>query len=133
MSSAPWIGAFTLVAVALVYDLLLAWIRRADESTWWYGYSCDLSHLVALAGFTTAFLLLGYAGPFALLAAFFFTLVAYGIDQFVSRILKWRPAWSLAFLVLMLAALVVAKRSDLARGLESMLELLFADPARRSV
>lgn len=96
-----WLGTGTLLAVAVAYDVLLYFVRRADrafpstnpvESTWWFGYARDLANFFGMFGFALGYRLLGFPGPLALLAGVATGLLGYGLDYVIARKLAKRYA-----------------------------------------
>jgi hypothetical protein len=96
-----WLGTAALLGVAVVYDVLLYLVRRADrafpstnpvENTWWFGYARDLANFFGMFGFAAGYRLLGLPGPLALLAGVATGLVGYGLDYVIARKLAARFA-----------------------------------------
>jgi hypothetical protein len=130
-----WLGGAALGLAALVYDVFLAALRRADhafpstdptESTWWFGYARDLVNILGFFMFATGFRILELLWPMALLAGGLMTFGAYGLDYFYGRALSVRRAEAaLAVSLLIVAALAAALREPLARGLQASMRVLF--------
>jgi hypothetical protein len=129
------LGGAALALAALVYDVFLAALRRADhafpstdptESTWWFGYARDLVNFLAFLMFAAGFRILEHTWPRALLAAGLWTLGAYGLDYFFGRALSVRRAeLALAATLIVLAMVVAAARAPTADALTAVVRWLF--------
>lgn len=135
MPASPLGGSVLLIAAAVAYDVLLAAVRKADrafpstnpvESVWWFGYARDLTNFAGAAGYFVAFLLLGFRGPLALLAAFVLALVTYALDFVLARGISVRRAELLlgAALAPILAAILLMRR-QLEAALAALVAALF--------
>jgi hypothetical protein len=131
----PWIGLATLVGVAIIYDVLLYFVRRADrafpstnptESTWWFGYARDLANFAGMFGFAIGFRLLGIPGARALLLGVGLGLLGYGLDYYIARKLAARYAKVfLAVALILLIIPIASAREELDAGLQLVLGALF--------
>jgi len=120
---------------ALIYDVCLVVLRRVDrafpstgpsESTWWFGYARDLANLVAFLLFAASFRVLGLPTPMALLAGGVWVMGAYGLDYLLARVLMVRhPHWTLAIVMVVLAAFASALRGAIDDGLEMLVRSVF--------
>jgi hypothetical protein len=130
-----WIGGAALAASALVYVLLLARLRRAENTVvsneqavkvWWLGYARDGTNLAAFLVFSGAYHLLGLPGPVALLAGAVLALVGYGLDFLFARVLALpRATATTSTALIALVLLSTALREPLARGLRALIRGLF--------
>ena len=128
-------GGLALAAAAIVYDLCLAALRRADrafpstdptESTWWFGYARDGANLLGFLMFSGSFVILGLRVPLALLAGAFWSMGAYGLDYLLARLLRLRhPHVVLGGLLVGLAGLAAATADSIAAGLSALVAGLF--------
>ena len=142
MSSAPWLGGFALAGAAVLYDLLLAAVRRADraypstdpvESTWWFGYSRDATNLAGVLSYSAGFAILGLRAQLALIAGFGLGLATYGLDFVLARRVRlMRPSVALAALAVPLAVLCALFGDQLAAGLDALVGFLFSAPLART-
>lgn len=133
--SPEWLGGAALIAAALVYDVFLAALRRADraypstdptESTWWFGYARDLVNLLGFLLYAAGFRILELRWALALLAAGILTLCAYGLDYFYGRALTVRRAeLALAVTLVALSILAASLRDEIAGGLALVMRGLF--------
>ncbi len=131
----PWIGLASLVGVAIAYDVVLYFVRRADraypstnptESTWWFGYARDLANFAGIFGFAIGFRLLGIPGARALVLGVTMGLVGYGLDYFIARKLAARYAKVFLAIALVVILIPVASaREELDAALEALTRLLF--------
>ena len=130
-----WLGGAALGLAVLVYDVVLAALRRADrafpstdptENTWWFGYARDLVNLLGFLMFAAGFRLLELPWPRALLASGLMTMGGYGLDFFFGRAWSVRRAEvALAGALLAVAALAAMLREELANGLDAVMRVLF--------
>jgi hypothetical protein len=127
-----WIGGAALAVAALVYVVLLAALRRAEQSVtssekaekmWWLGYARDAINLAAFLAFSGGYLLLGLPGPLALLAGASLTLVGYGLDHLFARLARGPATTGTALIAIVLLSTLF--REPLARGLRALLRGLF--------
>ncbi len=135
MSGAAWEGGLALAMGAIVYDVFLAALRRVDhaypstdptESTWWFGYARDLANFLGFLMAAAAFTILGLPAPLALLAAGFWSMIAYGLDFLLARALVLRhPHRVLGGVLVVLAAVTAAAREPIAAGLGGLVRVLF--------
>jgi hypothetical protein len=140
MTPPAWQGAAVVMLAGLVYDILLATVRRADSSdpdgaaagqpagsSRWLGYARDASNLVGFLLFFLGFFLLGFPGPLALLAAALATLGFYGLDFLLARTLGLgRPGAVFFVVVTGVAVLVAALRAPIAGALNSAVTRLYS-------
>jgi hypothetical protein len=143
MTQPAWQGAAVLVLAGLAYDVLLASVRRVDRTyrvsfasassgqpqgaMRWLGYARDASNLLGFLLFLAGFVILGFAGPLAVLAAALSTLAFYGLDFFLARTLRLRRPQALFFVIALGFALVLAAlRAPVANGLGSVVARLYA-------
>jgi hypothetical protein len=99
-----------LLLALFVHAELLARLRRVDRGNppWWFGYARDGSNLSGILMLWGAFLLRGFPGPTAFLAAGLTAVATYVFDWLVGRALKLRHArLLLAVPLITWAALVV--------------------------
>src|SRR5262249_39810075 len=133
MPGSAWEGGVALALGALIYDVCLVVLRRVDrafpstdptESTWWFGYARDLANLVAFLLFAASFRVLGL--PTALLAGGVWVMGASGLDYLLARVLMVRhPHWTLAIVMVVLAAFASALRGAIDDGLEMLVRSVF--------
>jgi hypothetical protein len=129
------VGAVLLMVTAIVYDLLLAAVRRRDhaypstkptESRWWFGYARDVANAAATLGFWAALYLLGFAGPSALLGSFALSLLVYGLDYVVARLCHApHPQWILGGALLVVCGAVVLYRPQVMHAMAAVVGALF--------
>lgn len=129
------VGAVLLLATALVYVWLLAIVRRRDraypstnpsESTWWFGYARDLANAVATVGFWTAWRVLGFPGPLALLCAFALSLVVYTLDYLLARLCHApHPEMILSILLVGLCGVITLYREQVMGASQALVHALF--------
>jgi hypothetical protein len=141
MTQPAWQGAAVLVLAGLSYDVLLASVRRVDRTyragevasaeppgaMRWLGYARDASNLLGFLVFLAGFVILGFAGPLAVLAAALATLGFYGLDFFLARTLRLRRPQTLFFVIALgFAVVLAALRAPVANGLSSVVARLYA-------
>jgi hypothetical protein len=143
MTQPAWQGAAVLVLAGLAYDVLLASVRRVDRTyrasegapgegdprgaMRWLGYARDASNLLGFLLFLAGFVILGFAGPPAVLAAALSTLGFYGLDFFLARTLRLRRPQTLFFVIALgFAVVLAAVRAPVANGLSSVVARLYA-------
>jgi hypothetical protein len=84
----PWGDAALAVALAAHVELL-ARLRAAEPlGPWWFGYARDGANLAAALMLWGAYLLQGFGGPLALLAATMTCLGTYLCDWLLARTLR---------------------------------------------
>jgi len=130
-----WEGGLALVLAAIVYDLFLAALRRADrafpstdptESTWWFGYARDAANLLGFFMFSASFAILGLPLPLALLGGAFWSMAAYGLDYLLARLLHLtHPHVVLGAILTALAVVAAIFRQSIAIGLAGLVGGLF--------
>ena len=130
-------GAVALALIALAYAQMLVALRRiegvprsAAESTpppvWWFGYARDGVNMFGFLSFSGGFGIAGLDGPSACLAGASFTLIGYGLDYFISRSLPPERAKTVfRVLLILLAAGLAGLREPIARGLRTVVEVMF--------
>jgi hypothetical protein len=99
-----------LLLALLVHAELLGRLRRVDRGNppWWFGYARDGSNLSGILMLWGAFLLRGFPGPIAFLAAGLTAVATYVFDWLIGRALKLpRPRLFLALPLIAWVALVV--------------------------
>lgn len=107
-----------LLLALFVHAELLGRLRRVDRGNppWWFGYARDGSNLSGILMLWGAFLLRGFPGPVAFLAAGLTAVAAYVFDWLIGRALKLpHPRLFLAVPLLVWAALVVFLPGPLSR------------------
>src|SRR5262249_13786218 len=134
MASAPWLGSAVLTASALLYDVLLALVRRADraypstdpvESTWWFGYARDVTNAFGVLAYGVAFTLLGFTPARALLAGALLALVTYVLDYVIGRAFSVkRTGFVLAGILIAMTIVIIVWRRPLAGALDSLVHQL---------
>jgi hypothetical protein len=99
-----------LLLALFVHAELLARLRRVDRGNppWWFGYARDGSNLSGIMMLWGAFLLRGFPGPIAFLAAGLTAVASYVLDWLVGRALKLpHPRLLLALPLVAWVALVI--------------------------
>jgi len=130
-----WLGTAALLGVAVVYDVLLYLVRRADrafpstnpvESTWWFGYARDLANFFGMLGFAGGYRLLGLPGPVALVAGVGTGLLGYGLDYVIARKLaaKYAKVFLACAMTVILVPIIIL-REPFAAALATMMARLF--------